>query len=222
MPSTIVHAGFALLLAVGLLKNTYDRKALAILLVIVVFPELDTVAGLWMPGAHRALLHNMTIPIAAAGLLYYDTQVREQSWLRARYDDWGVRVAWVALFVHVFAHMLLDYAHLDGINVFYPLYDRFFDLDGEIYLSTTDGIVQTFVDVSIDPLTGQRKLDPGAGGTTANTHVANPVEPSADPDPEEPIDRRFPITVHGWQLYLSLLGLFAVVARWFQSEPPEE
>lgn len=221
MPSTVVHAGFALLLAAGLLADAYDRKALAVVLVILVLPELDTAAGIWMDGAHRALLHNLTIPIAAGALLYYDTCLRESSWLRERYNDWGVRVAWVALFVHVFAHVLLDYAHLEGINVFYPLYDRFFRLEGELYLSTAEGIVQTFVDIELDPETGDRQVDAGAVGTTADTHVANPVEPSADPEPEEPIDRRFPIAFHGWQLYLLLIGLFTVAARRLQGKAPD-
>jgi len=208
MPSTVVHAGFALLLAAGLLKGAYDRRALALILVIVVLPEADTLAGPWIDGAHRALLHNLTIPIVVGVWLYWDTHHREpdQSWLRRRWGEWGVRVAWVALFVHLFAHVLLDYAHLEGINVFYPVYDRFFRLEGEIAISTSEGLIQTFVDLE--------RADIGAGGTTADTHVANPVELSPDPEPDDPL--LLPIADSGWQLYLVCAGLFVAIARRFQ------
>ena len=216
MPSTVVHAGFALLLAAGLLKGAYDRRALAVLLVIVVIPEADTLVGPWMDGAHRALLHTLTIPIAVGTWLYWDTCYRDpdRSWLRRRWGGWGVRVAWVGLFVHFFAHVLLDYAHLEGINAFYPIYDRFFRLEGELAFSTTEGIVQTFVEIRTDPETGERTTDVGSVGTTADTHVANPVEPTDDPDGDDPI--LLPIAESGWQLYLAVTGLFVVLARRFQ------
>ncbi|EMA36337.1 metal-dependent hydrolase [Halobiforma nitratireducens] len=224
MPSTIVHAGFALLLAAGLLKGAFDRRALAVLLVIVVIPEADTIAGLWLDGAHRALLHNLTIPIVGGLLLYWDTSYRERSWLRDRWGWWGVRVAWVGLFVHVFAHVLLDYAHLEGINAFYPIVDRFVRLEGELALSTTEGIVQTFVDVDLDVGVASEDgtdgiaADVGVTGTTADTHVDNPVEPSTavEDDADGPVERLFPVAESGWQLYLVLSGLFVLVARRFQ------
>jgi len=221
MPSTLVHAGFALLLAAGLLGTAYDRRALVVLLVVVVVPEADTVAGIWIDGAHRALGHNLTIPIVVGVALYWDTRLREpdESWLRSRWGAWGVRVAWVGLFVHLFAHVLLDYAHLEGINVLYPVYDRFFRLEGEILFSTAEGFVQTFVEIERDAETVV--ADVGGGGTTGDTHVANPVEPSADPD-DGPIDRRFPIAEAGWQLYLLLVGPFVLLARRLQDRDGEE
>lgn len=218
MPSTLVHAGLALVLAAALLGDAYDRKALALVLVILVLPEADTLAGPVLDGAHRALLHTLVIPAAATVLLVYDTRVRERSLLAHRYGDWGVRVAWVLLFVHVFAHVLLDYAHLEGINLVYPLYDRFFQLEGELALSTTEGIVQTFVEIDLGE--DGTAVDAGSVGTTADTHINNPVEPSDDP-PEDP-ERIFPFTWHGWQLSLLLVGLFTVLARRLQGPEPTE
>ena len=227
MPSTVVHAAVALLLVVGLHRGTLDRRVLAVLLAVVVLPELDTVAGLVLGGAHRALGHTLLVPAAAALALWYDTRRRDASWLRGRWGESAVHLAWVLLFAHVFGHVLLDYAHLEGVNLFYPLVDQFFRLDGELYLSGTDGLVQTFVEVTTDAATGDRTVDAGGTGTTETVRVANPVEPgppapagdeSAEPD--RPPERIAPIAVWGWQLYLVCLGAFAAVARRFQSDPP--
>ncbi|SNR24027.1 metal-dependent hydrolase [Halorubrum vacuolatum] len=224
MPSTVVHAGFALLLAAGLLANAYDRKALAVVLVIIVIPEIDTLLGPIMPGAHRTVGHNVVFPVAIALLLLYDTRLRDRSALRDRFDDWGVRVAWVGLFAHVFAHLFLDWAHLEGINMFWPIHDEFFRLEGELYLSTTEGLTQTFVEIAADPESGETTVDAGGTGTTESVHVSNPVEPDAatDTPSDEPVDRRFPIAQRGWRLYLVLVGVFVVVARRFQADLPAE
>ena len=224
MVSTVVHAGFALVLAAGLLGGDYDRRALAVVLAAVVLPEVDSFLGPVMSGAHRTVGHNFVFPAAAALLIYYDTRVRERSVLRDAFADRGVRIAWVVVFVHVFAHVSLDWAHLDGVNVSWPLHDAFFRLEGELVWSSVDGLVQTFVDVDLDPETGTRQVDAGGTGTTQSVHVNNPVEPD---DPEalaeaETIDRRFPVAGRGWRLYLVGLGLFTVIARRLQEDPTSD
>lgn len=220
MPSSVVHASLAFLLAVGLLGRFYDRRALAIVLLVVVAPEIDTTFGWFMDGAHRTVLHNMVYGTVLAGVLYWETS-RDGSRIRSRWGARGVRIAWVAVFVHTFAHLSLDWAHLSGINFFWPFRDQFFALDGELALSTTDGFVQTFVEIRTDPETGQGVVDAGQGGTRSDTHVANPAQPSDDPDPG-PVDRRFPITIDGWQLYFLVTGAFAMVAKRFQTSRPSE
>ncbi|MFO7833382.1 MAG: metal-dependent hydrolase [Halohasta sp.] len=214
MPTSVVHAAVAVVLAVGLLGDHADRRALAVVLAAIVVPEVDSLLGFVMPGAHRTVLHTAVLPAVLAGLLYWDTR-RSESWLRERWGAYGVRVAWVALFAHTFAHIGLDWAHLDGINLLWPLVDQFIALDGELYISS-EGLVQTFVDVSADPETGRRAVDAGQGGTSANVHVSTPVQPSKEPT--GPVDRRFPIAVGGWQLYLLCTGLFVLLARRFQSD----
>jgi membrane-bound metal-dependent hydrolase YbcI (DUF457 family) len=216
MPSTVVHAAVGFTLAAGLLGARYDRRALVVVLGALLLPEADTLAGWVLDGAHRALLHNAVFTAVAAVGLYYDTRRREGSWLRSRYGARGVRLAWVALFVHAFAHLAFDWAHLDGINPLYPLYDRFVHLEGEAYLSTSEGFVQTFVEVARNPETGGASIDAGQGGTTENTHVGSPAQPSREPEPG-PVDRRFPIAVYGWQLYLVCVGAFTLAAKRLQS-----
>ena len=220
MPSTVVHGAFALLLAAALLKGSYDRRALAVVLVVMAIPEADTLLGLVMPGAHRTVGHNFVLPAAAGLLLYYDTRIRDASLLREWVDDWGVRVAWVALFAHFFAHVFLDWAHLEGVNALWPLHDEFFRLEGELYVSSREGLVQTFVDIQLDEETGQRTVDAGSTGTTETVHVNNPVEPDGrrDPGSTEPVDRRFPLAEAGWQLYLVVAGVFVVAARALQGD----
>ncbi|MFQ3319456.1 MAG: inner membrane protein [Natronomonas sp.] len=220
MPSTVVHVSVAFLIAVGLLGKYYDRRALGLILLILLFPETDTLAGWVLDGAHRALFHSLVLAAAVGVVLYWDT-TGEESWLRERIGPDGVRVLWVGLFVHVFAHLALDWAHLDGINVFYPLSDRFFRIEGEMYLSTADGFVQTFIEVATNPETGQQSIDAGQGGTTKNTHVSSPVDPSSAPEPQQ-VDRRAPIAVQGWQLYLIVAGAFTLVAKQLQSSPRSE
>ena len=128
-------------------------------------------------------------------------------------------MAWVALFAHVFAHIALDWTHLDGINLLWPLVDQFVALDGELYISS-EGLVQTFVDISLDPAASQQVVDAGQGGTTQSVHVSTPVQPTKEP--EGPVDRRFPIAVGGWQLYLTLVGAFTLVARRLQTPTGEQ
>ncbi|MFB6142240.1 MAG: metal-dependent hydrolase, partial [Halorientalis sp.] len=228
VPSTVVHAGFALALAAALLRSNLDRRVLAAVVALAVVPDLDSLAGFALPGAHRALGHTLVWPATVAALIYYDARVRERSWLRARWGPDAVALAWALLVAYVFGVVLLDYAHLEGVNLFYPLFDQFFRLEGSLTLSATDGVVQTFVDVSRtagaqggrgDTLT----VDVGAVGSTETVHVGNPVQPRRDsPLRLSLADRTAPVAVGGWQLYLVGLGTFLVVARRFQSDPPAE
>lgn len=224
MVSTFVHAGFALVVATGLLGGAADRRALGAILLVVVLPEADALLGPVYPGAHRTVGHTVVLPVVAGLLLYYDTQRREPSWLRERVADRWIGVAWVALAVHLTAHVALDWTHLEGVNLFWPLRDAFTALDGVLTWSPTDGFVQTFVDIRVDPATGQARVGADVTGTRASVHVNNPVEPDtpAALAEAEVIDRRFPVAGRGWRLYLLGLGLFIGVARRLQRAPPAE
>jgi len=69
-----------------------------------------------------------------------------------------------------------------------------------------------------DPGTGQQTVGAGGGGTTANTHLPSPVQPSKEPS-EGPVDRRFPTAVGGWQLYFLVVDTFRLLARQLRSTP---
>jgi len=224
MPSTFVHAGFAIVLGAALLRDEFDRRAIALLLAIVIVTDLDSFAGGIIEGAHRSLFHTLLIPAGVALLLYYDTHVRETSWLVDRYGHRGLQLAWVGVFVHAVAAILLDYTHLDGAGLFFPISDAFYQLEGKLGVSPKTGLVQTFVEIETDPETGSTTTDFGKTGTRENTHVPTPVQPNENasvvPSEDESVERTFPIAVHGWQLYLILAGLFTLAAKRLQTDDP--
>ncbi|MFC7175687.1 metal-dependent hydrolase [Halosegnis marinus] len=127
MPSTVLHVAFALLLAAGLLGSDFDRRAAAVVAAATVFPDLDVFVALVVESAHRAAFHTLLLPGTLATLLWWDAR-RPESWLRGRYDDYGVRVAWVALAGYVVAGVGLDLFTALGANPLYPLYDQFVEI----------------------------------------------------------------------------------------------
>lgn len=222
MPATTVHLGFGLLVVAALLpSDRFDRKLLAVFAAVLIFPDLDSIPGWWLPGAHRAMFHTLILIGIVAAVLVYDTRYREDSWLRARGGQWAVRVAWALLGTHLLAHLFLDWAHLEGINLLYPVADQFYTLDGEVAYSTADGWIQSFVEIGGDEESGGRTIDVGQQGSTDDVHVPTPTDPEAGGGADQDAERIVPFAVRGWQLYLILIGLFTVGARRLQGEPPE-
>jgi len=204
MPSTLVHVAVAGLVGTALLGRRFDGRAIALVLAVAALPDLDAVVGLVLPGAHRSLLHS-AVPVALAAAAIRADARREASWLRGRYGDRGVRVAWVALAGVVCGGVLPD-LFTNGVNLLYPLHDAFYTVDGEALLSSERGFVQTFVDLS-------------AGGTPATTdtlHYSTGVDPSPGPEPDS-VERVFPLATSGLQLLLVVLGAFTVGARLLES-----
>ncbi len=209
MPSTVVHCALAGLLAAALLGRAFDRRAVAIVLLVAVVPDLDVFAGLVLPGTHRALLHTLLVPLLAGALLTYDAR-REGSWLRGRYGARGVRVAWVSVLAYAVAGIGLD-LFVGGANPLYPLHDQFYRLSGRIEYSTQRGWVQTFVE-TVPAEGGGRSVDAGQLGLTEEVHVSSGVDPTRGAEPED-VDRVFPVVRSGWQLLLVLASLVALGGR---------
>jgi hypothetical protein len=203
MPSTVVHLAVGGVVAAALLGDDFDRRSVAVVLAVTAVPDLDTFAGLFLQGAHRALLHTLLLPAVAGALLAYDTRIRGGSRLRERWGRRGVRVSWVAVAALLLGGVLPDLM-TNGVNAFYPLYDRFLTVDGELLLSNQRGVVQTFVDLSAEP---ER--------TTGNTHYWTGVDPSPGDEPEN-VERIFPVVRSGFQLLVILLGGFTLGARFYE------
>lgn len=220
MPSTVVHLAIAGLLAAALLAEDFDWRGLLVVCGAVAFIDLDTVVGLWITGAHRALFHTLLLPGIVMAFLVWDTRVRSESALRTRYDDRGVRVAWVSFVAIVFAGIGPD-LFFNGANVFYPIHDQFYKLNGEVLLSTKDGFVQTFVDLSPPEPSGGGGASGGGGqsaalGSTQEKQYWTGVDPNpgeAGAETDTVVERTFPVVRSGHQALLVLTSAFVVGTR---------
>jgi membrane-bound metal-dependent hydrolase YbcI (DUF457 family) len=206
MPSTVVHVAFAGLVGVGLLGERFDTRSILIVMGCSAVPDLDTVIGIVVPGTHRAALHNIWIVLLPTGFLLWDGLIREESIVRARWGDAAPRVVWVTLAALLFAHVLFD-AFFNGVNLFWPLHDRFYDLSGTLLVTDQRGLVQTFVEFD-----GETVAESTARGTTENTHYRTGFDPTRD-EPATGVERIFPIAATGERFVLMLTGFGTVLVR---------
>ncbi|MEF8841941.1 MAG: metal-dependent hydrolase [Haloarculaceae archaeon] len=224
MPSTIVHVGFALVLAAALLGTTYDRRALVVVAGAVAFLDLDAFVALVIENTHRAAFHTLLLPLGVGAYLYADTRLAERSTVRERWGDRGVRVAWTALVAVVVSGTGLDLFTASGVNPFYPLFDQFYAFTGSVEWSSTGGLVQTFVEVRpAEPgSTGGAgeggTVDVGQRGSTEEYRVATGVDPTEGPE-SAGVERTFPVVYAGWQTILVVAGVAvtALKLRWADS-----
>ncbi len=199
MPSTLFHAAVGGLLAAALLTDAFDRRAVVAVALAVLVPELDVLLGLWIPGAHRAYTNNVFVVLAAAALVYYDTSVRSRSVVESYWGAAGPRIAWVGVFVFAVAGIGLDLFY-NGVNLFFPVVDQFYDLSGRIVLSNQRGLVQTMVEFETEaPQTR----------TTRTVHYSTGIDPRPGKEPRN-VERVFPLAGSGIQFLVTLVG-FAVV-----------
>lgn len=211
MPSTVVHLALGALIAAALLHEDYDGPALAVVLAAVAFPDLDTVIGVYLPGTHRAALHTLLVPAGLALLVAYDVRWRERSWLRDRWGSRGVRVAGVSLLAYVVAAIVPD-LFFNGVNVLYPIHDRFYQLWGDVLLTDQRGFVQTVWEGTDPPETAGAAGGTSVVGTTETVHYSTGVDVDPGPDPPE-AERVFPIFRGGTQAVVVLAGLVITSIR---------
>lgn len=210
MPSTVVHVAIAGLLGLALLGDEFDTRAILIVMGVTALIDLDTLIGIYVPGTHRAALHNVWVVLIPGTLLLWDVKFRAESYVLDRWGEYGYRVAWVSLVAVLFAHILLD-AFYNGVNLFWPVYDRFIDLSGKLVVTTDRGLVQTFVELESET-NGVAVSPDTARGTTADTHYSTGFDPSrGDPDPA--VERVFPIAETGERFVLTVAGYLAVGYR---------
>jgi len=200
MPSLVVHLALAGVLAAALLDEELDARALGVVFVATTIPDLDVFAGFVIPGGHRSVLHNVWIPLLGAGLLYYDTRVRDSSFVAGRWSQRGIEIGWVAITAYVIAGIGLDLLY--GVNPLYPIHDQFYKLTGELVYSTERGVVQTFVDLG----------NGGLGSSGEVGHVSSGVDPSEGTEPET-VDRVFPVARTGWELFVTLTSAVVLTIR---------
>ncbi|ELZ96784.1 hypothetical protein C440_03383 [Haloferax mucosum ATCC BAA-1512] len=194
MPSTLVHVAVGGLVGVALLGRWFDVRAVAVVLAAAAVPDLDSFTSTLVPGSHRALFHTLLLPVVLAAFVFYDTTVRKQSFLRERWGTRGVVASWVAVASLLGGGILPD-LFTNGVNVFYPVHDAFYSVNGHAELSSTRGFVQTFVELRSD----------SPPPTTETFHYSTAVDPSPGSEPEN-VERVAPLASSGLELMLVLLG----------------
>lgn len=210
MPSLVVHLALAGLLAAGLLGSAFDKRSLAVVLAAVVFADTDVFLGYVIQGAHRSAFHTLLLPAAVAGVAYYDLRIRDESWLQTRFDHTAPQILGVTLIVYVFAGIGLDF-FTGGANVFYPLHDQFYYLNGRFFLSNQQGLVQTFVDFN------HGAIQAHTVGSTETVHMGSGFDPRAGHDPRG-VERIFPVVGSGWQLLLLVTSSVVVGSRLWRED----
>jgi membrane-bound metal-dependent hydrolase YbcI (DUF457 family) len=218
MPSTVVHVGFALLLAAALLGGAYDRRALLAVAGVVVFADLDVFTSLVVEGSHRAMFHTLLLPLFVGTYLYADTHWRDESLVRARVGAHGVRVTWVAIAAFCLSAVGLDMFTAAGVNPFYPLFDQFYAFNGQVTWNSETGLSQTFVELKPESAgasgsgRGGTTVDVGQKGSTREYRVGSGVDPTRGEEPAN-VERVFPVVYNGWQTFLTLAGVVVTAVK---------
>jgi hypothetical protein len=200
MPPTLLSLAVGVLLGVGLLGSAFDRRSLAVVTLAAGLPDVDAALGALGVGAANASLHSAVVVLAAAGLLYYETERREESWLRARGGWYGLRVAWVAVAAYAIAGIGVDLFSSEAVALFYPLSDRYYAIVGKLVVSTQEGLVQTYVDL------GGGWLGLASPGTVESHTVDSWLAPAGE-------ERRLRLVESGWQAIVVLTAAAAIPAK---------
>ncbi len=205
MPSTLVHVSLAALLAAALLADRFRARTLAVVCLAVVVVDLDVFVGWVVTGAHRAAFHTLLWPAVAGVAVAYDTVVRDRSALVGRLGADAPRVAWATVAAVVLAGIGPDLA-TNGANLLYPLHDQFYAFDGKLQLSSTRGVVQTFV-------------EDASRGSTEQTQYYTGVDPDPSTGGGEEVggesapERIFPLVGSGLELLLVATSAVVVAVR---------
>lgn len=200
MPPTLVTVAAGVLIGVALLGAAFEWRAIALVALAAALPDLDAVFGLFDIGAANATLHSVFVPLGAAALLYYDTTLRERSWLRDRSGWAGVRIAWVGIAAYAVAGIGLDAFSAGSAALFYPLSDRYYAVVGRFLISTQEGVIQTYVTL------GDGWLELATPGTVETHHVDTWLDPASE-------ERRVHLVESGWQAVLVAAAIAALPAK---------
>lgn len=209
MAPTLLTAALGALLAAALLGPAFDGRSVAVVVTAALLPTLDAVASLALAGATNALAHNVWVPLALTGLLYWDTALRGRSALRERYGWRGVRVGWVALAGFSLAGIAPDLFVGPGVSLLYPVENVYYVVDGLLLFSTQDGIVQTFVSGGGSP--GVLPFE--SPGTTETHAVSTWVNPDGRPGLGLGSERVFVVVDAGWQAVVVASAVASLAVR---------
>lgn len=214
MPSTLVHLALGALVGTALLGERFSLRALAVVLVASVVPDLDSFLFVVWSGAHRTALHTFVFPALLTAGLYWDARLRPTSAVRDRFGPDAPYVGFVAVAAMVAGGLFPD-LFTNGINALWPLHDEYVRLNGRAFFSNKRGFVQTFVEFA--PETHDEPLR-----TSENTRYSTGMDPEPTQDgktpkrPKRAPERIFPLATAGWQLMLVVCSAFVVSVRSWQ------
>lgn len=110
------------LLALLIVSKKEHYKYIVLLLPLAVIPDLDTFVT-----QHRALLHNMFIPVL---LLLFGYAIKEK------------RMLFIFALVYIASHVVLDMFG-GGVVLFYPIYNSMAFVDTSLKMSQTNQLLWT-------------------------------------------------------------------------------
>jgi hypothetical protein len=122
MPDWPIHL-IVPLLALLIVSKREHQKYIFLLLPLAVVPDLDTVVT-----QHRALLHNMFIPLL---LLLLGYVIKEK------------KAIFTIASVYIASHVVLDMFG-GGVVLFYPFYNKMAFIDASLAMSKTSELLWTF------------------------------------------------------------------------------
>ena len=122
MPNWAIHL-LVPLLALLIVVRKEDHKYILLLLPFAVFPDIDTFAT-----EHRALLHNVFIPIVLLLIGLSLKKIRPILFITAFYFA---------------SHIILDMFN-GGVVLFYPFYNEMAFIDASLEMSKTKELLWTF------------------------------------------------------------------------------
>lgn len=204
MVSTVVHVSVAILICCALLPDdVFSLKSLLIAVTPVALLDVDAFFFVVSEGLHRSLFHNILLPTVVIIIILYDSLLREDSYISKFLNPSHVAtVAAVSYISVMFAGIGLDFSDT-GVNIFWPLHDQFYTLEGKLVISSSDGLVQTFVEEPVKNVF-ERTNDTR---TTESFVYRTPANPN--PGSPDPAERIFPIARDGWRIVL--IGISIVV-----------
>lgn len=203
MPPTLVSIAMGALIGCALLGRAFDRRSIVVVTLAAALPDLDAVLALAYAGATNAVLHTLVVPAIAAGLLYWDTDRRQDSVVRTRWGAKGVRVAWVAIASYLIAGIGLDLFTVEGVALLYPFSDAVYGVSGKLVFSTQDGLVHTY-------------LRPGSDGILPLWHLGTVDEhriPTWIDSVPGGTERRIGLVDFGYHLVIVVTALATLLAR---------
>lgn len=209
MASTVIHVSFAVIIACSLIPlEKFSYKSLIIVILPVALLDIDALAFVIKEGLHRSLLHNIIIPTVIIVLIYYDLSISDESYIGNYYDkEYVMIISFTSYIAVIFAGIAIDFAS-NGVNLFWPLYDHFYTLDGQFVFSSEEGVIQTFTDTFFNSNKQVR--------TTDNHVYKTPINPAPKSDETSPTIIHIAYT--GWQVVIiltsiTILSLKSVIKR---------